>query len=106
MNQKITVYVPATVGTQVVDNSEQVAHVADALCQMFGGATALPVKGYWKDLETGNLVEENTVQVFAFTTLWKRLTFRQKIRNLMKWIKMEMKQQSVALEINGNMELM
>ena len=106
MNQKITFYVPATVGDKIVDNSQQVSHVADELCKMFGGATSIPVKGYWKDLESGEIVEENTVQVFAFTTLWKRLTFRQKIRNLAKWIKVEMFQQSVALEINGNMELL
>jgi hypothetical protein len=106
MNQKITVYVPATIGNQIVDNTDQVNHVADALCEMFGGATAVPVKGYWKDLETGELVEENTIQVYAFTTLWKRITFRMKVINLMKWIKLEMRQQMVALEINGNMKLL
>jgi len=106
MNQKITVYVPSTIGSEVVDNSSQVAHVADVLCEMFGGATALPVKGYWKDMETGEMVEENTVQVYAFTTLWKRLTMRQKLINLVKELKASMKQQMMLLEINGNAKLM
>ena len=107
LTQKIMLYVPATIGNEKVDNKEQVGHVATELCKMFGGATALPpVRGFWADTETGELIEEPTVQVYAMATLFQRLTFRQKIRELAKWIKSEMKQQSVALEINGSMEFL
>jgi len=70
---------------------------------MFGGATALPVNGYWKDLETGELVKEKTVQVFAYTSFWNRIKNRKKIMEIVKWMKTTMFQQSIALEINGNM---
>ena len=52
------------------------------------------------------MVVEDTVQVYAFTTLWKRLTMRQKLINLVKELKASMKQQMMLLEINGNAKLM
>ena len=104
MNQKITLYVPATIGNESVDNKEQVEHVAELLSKMFGGATALPVNGYWVDTDTGELIKENTVQVYAFTTFWNRVKFRKKVQEIANWLKLEMKQQSVLLEINGNVK--
>ena len=104
MNQKITLYVPATIGNEHIDNTKHVEHVADVLSQLFGGATALPVNGYWKDTETGELVKENTVQVYAFTTFWNRIKFKKKVEEIANWIKKEMNQQSVLLEVNGNVK--
>ena len=105
MNQKITLYVPATIGTEEIDNTFHVEHVADILSQLYGGATAVPVSGFWKDTETGELVREKTVQVFAFTNFWKKLKTRKELEKLVGWMKLEMKQQAVLLEINGNAKL-
>lgn len=104
LNKKITFYVPSTMnGTESIDNSLQVEHVADMLCQLCGGATSIPVNGYYK-METGEIVKENTVQVFAYTSFWNLRKIRKNIQELANWIKLEMMQESVALEINGKME--
>jgi len=103
LNQKLTVYVPSTIGMENIDNQEHVEHVATILSQLCGGATAIPVNGYYMSA-SGNLIKENTVQVFAYTSFWNLRKIRKNIQELANWIKLEMSQESVALEINGKME--
>lgn len=104
MNQKISIYVPATIGNECIDNQAQVEHVAQQLSLMFGGASASKIQGFWNSDNLGLVVEETTV-VYAFTSFWKRVKFRKQLKNLMNWIKVEMAQEAVLMEINGSAEL-
>lgn len=103
LSSKITVYVPATVNiNELIDNTKYVERTATLLSECFGGATSTDVLGYWKS-PTAGLVKENTTMVFAYAAdadLKKNL---DKVIDLCEELKEEMKQDSIALELNGEM---
>lgn len=100
---KVTVYVPATVNiNEVIDNTEYVKRAATLLSECFGGATSTDALGYWVS-PTAGLVKENTTMVFAYAAdadLKKNL---DKVIDFCEELKEEMKQDSIALELNGEM---
>lgn len=100
---KITIYVPATVNiNEVIDNTEYVKRAATLLSECFGGATSTDALGYWVS-PTAGLVKENTTMVFAYAAdadLKKNL---DKAIDFCEELKEEMKQDSIALELNGEM---
>lgn len=100
---KVTVYVPATVDiNKEADNTKQVEKTAEILAQCFGGATVTPAKGYYVS-DAGELVTENTTVVFAYANTAALEERIDRIIQLCLDIKHEMKQESVGLEINGDM---
>ena len=96
LKSKITVYIPATVNIdQKIDNSKYVDAVATLLSDCFGGATSTEALGYW--------VSDNTTMVFAYAgedDLRKNL---DKVIDFCQDLKTELKQDAVALELNGEM---
>ena len=105
LNQMLKVYVPTTVNVnqQVVDNSLQVEHVAGLLSQLCGGATAQEVEGFYKS-DSGELVKEKITIVYSYTTFWNRLKIRRQLVEIANWLKKEMSQESIAVEINQKRE--
>ena len=103
LKSKITVYIPATVNiNETIDNTEFVNKAATLLSECFGGATSTEVLGYWVS-DTAGLVKENTTMVFAYAgedDLKKNL---DKVIDFCQDLKTEMKQDAVALELNGEM---
>lgn len=93
LKSKITVYIPATVNiNEAIDNSKFV----DA------AATLTEALGYWVS-DTAGLVKENTTMVFAYAgedDLKKNL---DKVIDFCENLKIEMSQDAVALELNGEM---
>lgn len=91
LKSKITVYIPATVNiNETIDNTEFVNKAATLLSECFGGATS-------------TLVKENTTMVFAYAgedDLKKNL---DKVIDFCENLKIEMSQDAVALELNGEM---
>lgn len=103
LSSKVTVYVPATVAVdQAVDNTEQVKRVASALSGWFGGATSTPALGYWLSPVSG-LVAEKTTVVFAYTSQEDLEEHCEELVDLCEALKIEMQQEAIALEINGDM---
>ncbi|NBK77321.1 hypothetical protein D5272_01630 [bacterium D16-76] len=103
LSSKVTVYVPATTAVnQAVDNTVQVKKVASALSGWFGGATSTPALGYWLSPVSG-LVAEKTTVVFAYTSEADLETHCEELVDLCEALKVEMGQEAVALEINGEM---
>jgi hypothetical protein len=103
LSSRITVYVPATHAiNQQVDNRAQVDHVASVLSECFGGATSTPAIGYWMSSNNG-LVRENTTVVFSYATESALKANIEKIISLCEELKDSMKQESVALDVNGEM---
>lgn len=91
LKSKITVYIPATVNK-----------AATLLSECFGGATSTEALGYWVS-DTAGLVKENTTMVFAYAgedDLKKNL---DKVIDFCENLKIEMSQDAVALELNGEM---
>ena len=103
LKSKITVYIPATVNiNETIDNTEFVNKAATLLSECFGGATSTEALGYWVS-DTAGLVKENTTRVFAYAgedDLKKNL---DKVIDFCQDLKTEMKQDAVALELNGEM---
>ena len=103
LKSKITVYIPATVNiNETIDNTEFVNKAATLLSECFGGATSTEALGYWVS-DTAGLVKENTTMVFAYAgedDLKKNL---DKVIDFCQDLKTEMKQDAVALELNGEM---
>lgn len=103
LRHKLTVYVPATVGiNKAVDNSKQVDDTARLLSDCFGGATSSPAVGYWRSPSAG-LVREKTTVVFAYAA---EEALQKHIDTIVDWciaMRDSMQQDSVALEIDGEM---
>lgn len=105
LRHKVTLYVPSTIETdQKVNNAVYVDKAAALFSEAFGGATSSPAVGYWSSPVAG-LVKENTTIVFAFAdeeALQNRL---DDVVTFCDWLKEEMKQEAVALEVDGVMYL-
>lgn len=103
LKSKITVYIPATVNiNETIDNTEFVNKAATLLSECFGGATSTEALGYLVS-DTAGLVKENTTMVFAYAgedDLKKNL---DNVIDFCQDLKTEMKQDAVALELNGEM---
>lgn len=103
LGSKVTVYVPSTVEVdKQIDNEKYVKAVAEKLSVWFGGATSTPARGYWVSTSVG-LVKEDTTIVFAYTDTENLQNCIDRLVDLCEWLKAEMSQESVALEINGEM---
>jgi len=103
LSSKITVYIPATtdINTQI-DNTQYVNECATLLSECFGGATSTPALGYWMSNTVG-LVKESTTMVFAYASDTDLQTKIDKVIDYCEVIKSNLKQDAIALEINGEM---
>lgn len=103
LSSRVTVYVPSTTDiNKKIDNTEFVNEVATILSNSFGGATATPAVGMWVS-QTVGLVKENTTMVFTYCNdndLQKNI---DKVIEECEKLKKELKQDAIALEINGEM---
>lgn len=103
LSSRITIYVPATINaSEQTDNSAQVDKTASFLAGCFGGATSSPAIGYWLSPVHG-LIRENTTIVFAYAD---QSALEQNVNALVEYceqLKESMQQESIALEINGEM---
>lgn len=103
LSSKITVIVPSTINiNEEIDNTKQVDKVATLLSNLFGGATASQTLGYWNSPSVG-LVKEKSTTVFSYCKESDLNTNIDKVIDLCEELKNEMKQDAIALEINGEM---
>lgn len=103
LSSKVTVYVPSTINVnEQIDNTEYVDRLASLLSQCFGGSTSTPALGYWLS-DTQGLIKEKTTMVFAYC---KDQDLEEKIDIIItacENLKIELKQEAIAMEINGEM---
>ena len=103
LSSKITVYIPSTTDiNKAIDNTKYVNAAATLLSSLFGGATSCQVLGYWTSPKIG-LVKEHTTQVFAYCSDVGLQEHIEKIIDFCANLKSELKQDAIALEINGEM---
>ena len=103
LSSKVTVYVPSTMDINVsVDTSAYVDDCATLLSNCFGGATSCETLGYWTSPSKG-LVKERTVMVYAYCSDADLQAHIESVLDFCVAMKAELKQDSVALEINGEM---
>lgn len=103
LSSKVTVIVPATINiNEEIDNTIYVDRVASLMSDLFGGATATTTLGYWKS-PTAGLVKEKSTTVFAYCSENDLQLGIDKVIDLCTELKGELKQDAIALEINGEM---
>lgn len=103
LSSKVTVYIPSTMDiNKEIDTSEWVDACATLLSNCFGGATSCKALGYWTS-PTAGLVKEHTTQVFAYCSDSDLQAKIDTVIDFCEYLKNELKQDAVALEINGEM---
>lgn len=103
LSGKVTIFVPATVNiSEKVDNSAQVDAALSLLSVCFGGATETDAVGAWMS-PTAGLVKERTTMVFAYCTTEQLDGSIERLIEFCEQLRDEMKQDAVALEVNGEM---
>lgn len=103
LSNKVTVYIPATVNiNENIDNTKYVERAAELLSELFGGATATEAFGFWVS-PTAGLVKEKTTMVFAYADQEALRDGLDQVIDFILDIKKELNQDSVALEVNGEM---
>ena len=100
---KCTVIVPATIDVnKEIDNTVYVDQCASLMSDCFGGATSSVTLGYWKSEKAG-LVKEKSTTVFSYCSEKDLQDNIEKIIDYCEWLREELKQEAIALEINGEM---
>lgn len=105
LSNRVALYVPSTTAVdQPLDESTAEQFVSRSLrlmSELFGGATALPASGGWVASD-GKLVTERVTIVYSFTG---DLTTEDlmKIKFFVESLKAEMRQEAIAVEINGRL---
>lgn len=103
LSSKVTIYVPSTKDINIeIDNKEYVDKTATLLSNLFGGATSTEALGYWTS-PTKGLVKEKSTMVFAYCTDKDLQEKIEEVINHCEKLKNELTQDSIALEINGEM---
>lgn len=101
LSHKITVYVPATMndenGAHAIDNTKYVDQIASILSENFGGATSTDAIGFWFSDSRG-LERENTRLVFAFAESFDNIN---PIIDWCEWLKSELNQDAIAIELDN-----
>lgn len=104
LDSKVSIYVPSTIEVnQTTDNRKQVERVIRELSTMFGGATASSAVGGWV-AASGETVIEHVTIVYSFCTSEGLKNHIDDILNICESLKIEMSQEAITLEINGQVK--
>lgn len=102
LSSKLTVYIPATFDVdKPIDSQPHIDKCAALLSDCFGGATSTPALGYWTSAK--GLVKEETTLVFAYCSDENLKKHMDSVVDFCESLKRELKQESIALELNGEM---
>lgn len=98
--ESVKVYVPSTLDVdKKINNIFYVREVMKKFSEIFGGATAYQADGAWISDNKGLIVESVTI-IYSYCDRLTNETV-DKILDICKWIKKELKQECISLEING-----
>lgn len=102
---QVKVYVPSTIRIRQQFNClDWIEKTMSLLSNEFGGATATTALGAWVSNQ-GDLVKENVTVVFSYATQDKLEKSINNVYDFCLSMKHGLEQESIALEINGEMYL-
>lgn len=105
LSSNVKIYVPSTIDVdQETDNQAMVEHVETVLAGYFGGATAMQALGSWL-AQNGKLVFEKVTVVQSYCTEEQLNSHIEDVVNLALYVKKEMSQEAVSLEVNNKLYL-
>lgn len=105
LEHTIAIFVPSTMDVeQSVDNGVQVQSALAFLGNVFGGATSSQADGVWKSEESG-LVSEVVTIVRTFVSKKALDSHLDKVMEFATDLKLEMKQEAVAIDVDNQLIL-
>jgi len=97
LHDKVAIYVPCTINVnEVIDNTSYVNIVACKLASLFGGSTIQRSQGCYIDSNGKNVMEDTTI-VYAYYNVNNEAV--DSILDVAEWLKAEMKQECIGLEL-------
>jgi len=99
---RINAYIPSTIHNIPIDNNEYILRIAELFSKLFGGATSTDALGFWMSEAVG-MIKEKTTIVFAYCTTEQLNKSLDEVITALEDLKIELKQEAIALEINGKM---
>ncbi len=104
LRHKLEIYVPSTVNiNQEFDNQAVVEQTLRELAEFFGGSSAQEIRGCWIS-GNGTPVFEKPVICFVYCNDAQLEQGKKQIRKLAEKLRISLKQESVAIVIDGVME--
>jgi len=102
---QVSLYIPTTIDVnQAVDTSVYVERTLAFLGERFGGATTSRARGVWNSTDAG-LVGEDIHIVRSYATQADLDKYMKEILNYVESLKVELKQEAMAVEINQRLML-
>ncbi|AYP68203.1 hypothetical protein PQE75_gp071 [Bacillus phage vB_BcoS-136] len=102
LKEIVKIYVPSTFDVNVkIVNDRYVREIERKMSSLFGGSTTMETKGSYV-ASTGVLVQEKINIVYSFTNELDNVKIDEVI-NMCLWLKKEMKQECISLEVNGKL---
>lgn len=104
LNTKVSIYVPSTIEVnKQIDNTVYCKEVQNKLSLLFGGATTQDVLGSYI-CEDGSQVNEIISIVYSFCSTEQLKNNIFEVINICEYLKKEMTQESILLEVNGKVK--
>lgn len=104
LNTKVAIYVPSTIDVnKPIDNSEFCAYVQRKLSEMFGGATTNEAYGSYV-CNNGELLNEKVSIVYSFCSSSQIMKNIESVVQICEYLKKEMSQESILLEVNNKVK--
>ena len=104
LNTKVCIYVPSTIEVnKPIDNSEFCSYVQRKLSEMFGGATTNEAYGSYV-CNNGELLNEKVSIVYSFCSTDQIIENIEKVVEICEYLKKEMSQESILLEVNNKVK--
>ena len=105
LSSQVKIYVPSTFNvSEGFDSTAWVDKSLSLLSSEFGGATSTAALGAWVSSQ-GELVKEKITMVFSYAKQEQLEKSIDKIYEFCLTMKLELKQESIALEVNGDLYL-
>lgn len=103
LRSQVKIYVPSTYSVDnEIDNSEYVDRTLTFLSKCFQGATCSEALGAWVTA-SGNLIKEKVSMCFSFANQEDLNKNIDSIYDYCLNLKLELKQEMIALELNGEL---
>lgn len=102
---QVAIFIPTTVDVdKAIDTAEYVERTLNFLAERFGGATSKEAQGVWNSDEVG-LVGEKVFLVHTYCTQADMNRYMDEIVEYVKALKIELRQEAMALEVNDKLTL-
>jgi len=102
---QIGIFIPSTISVdKPIDTTKYVERTLKFLAERFGGATSKEAKGVWNSKHVG-LVDEKVYVVHTYVTQKDMNKYLDEVVDYIKMLKIELKQEAMALEIDKKMTI-